>query len=151
MSKGFTLVEMLVVIAVTAIIAVIGVSSLANVNTSKAVDIEVEKVVTLITKARSLTMAAKDNVVYGIHFEAKKVVLFKGSTYSAGTSTNQSQPLNAEVKISATALTGGGAEVVFKKLTGATSQSGTITLAAVRKVSQTKVITILGTGIAYGN
>ncbi|HEY4508129.1 MAG TPA: prepilin-type N-terminal cleavage/methylation domain-containing protein [Candidatus Paceibacterota bacterium] len=150
-SRGFTLVEVLVSLAVLAIISVIGLNSFSTVNTGKALDIETEKVISLIAKARALTLSAKDGAAYGVHFEERKTVLFKGPTYSAGASGNQEQALNDAVRISAVALTGGGAEVLFAKLTGATAQSGTVALAAVRDASKTRVITIAATGVAYSN
>ena len=149
--KGFTLIEVLLTFAIIAIISVIGVMSLSNFNKDKALDIEVEKVLSLITKARSFTLAALDGSAYGVHFEERKAVLFKGANYNAGASANEIQLLNDEVKISATSLAGGGSDVVFNKLTGATAQSGTITVAAVRNASQTKMITITATGVAYSN
>ena len=149
--KGFTLIEVLLTFAIIAIISVIGVMSLSNFNKDKALDIEVEKVLSLVTKARSLTLSALDGSAYGVHFEERKAVLFNGASYSAGASTNEIQTLNGEVKISAISLAGGGSDVVFAKLTGATAQSGTITVAEVRNASQTKVITIAAIGVAYSN
>ncbi len=149
--KGFTLIEVLLALSVVAIIAAISVTSLSNFNKDKALTIEVEKVLSLVTKARSLTLAAKDDSGYGVHFEDRKAVLFKGASYSSSAATNQIQLLNDEVKISAIALTGGATDVVFQKLSGATAQNGTITLTSVRNSSQTKVITVTGTGIAYSN
>ena len=149
--KGFTLIETLLALGIVAIIAAISVMSLSNFNKDKALSIEVEKVLSLITKARSLTLAAKDDSGYGVHFEERKSVLFKGASYSSSAATNQIQLLNDEVKISAIALTGGATDVVFQKLSGATTQNGTLTLASVRNASQTKMITIAMTGIAYSN
>src|SRR3989338_6771694 len=129
--RGFSLVEVIVVLAILAIISAIGVTSLSNLNKSEALTVEAEKVISLITKARSLTLAAKDGSVYGVHFEERKAVLFTGSTYASGASTNQTQLLNDVVKISAVSLAGGGTKVVFKKLTGSTAQFGTVTVASV--------------------
>lgn len=148
---GFTLLETLLALGIVVIIAAVSMTSLSNFNKDKALSIEADKVLSLLTRARSLTLAAKDDSVYGVHFEEKKAVLFKGGSYNANDSTNQIQLLNDEVKISAVALTGGGVDVVFKKLSGATTQNGTVTLAVVRNPNQTKVITIGATGSAYSN
>ena len=148
---GFTLLEILLALGVVAIITAISTAALSNFNKSKALGIKAEKVLSLIVRARSLTLAAKDGLSYGVHFEERKAVLFSGANYSANVPTNQIQLLNDEVKISAIALTGGGAEGFFKKLSGATDQNGTITLALARDASKTKIITIVGTGIAYSN
>lgn len=149
--KGFTLIEILVSLAILAVISVIGLNSFSSVNTDKALDLEAEKVISLIAKARALTLSAKDGAAYGVHFEERTAVLFRGPTYSSGALANQVQAFNDIVKLSAAALAGGGVEVLFAKLTGATAQSGTITLAAVRDASKTRVITIAATGVASGN
>ncbi len=149
--KGFSAIELLLSIAIIAVISAIGISSLSAVNTDKALITETEKVLSLIAKARSLTLAAKESSAYGIHFEERKAVLFKGLVYSAGATGNQVQVLHDEVKISALALASGGTEVTFSKLTGATTQSGTITLATLRDAGKTKVITITATGNVYSD
>ena len=150
-NAGFTLLEMVMVLAVIAIISAISVSSFLRVNRDRAIITETEKVLSLVGKARSFTLAAKDGRAYGVHFEQGKAVLFLGPTYNAATASNEAQVLNKEVRISAISLAGGGSEVVFSKLTGTTAQSGTITLALVNDASITKVITIAATGIAYSN
>lgn len=150
-SKGFSLVEILLALSIIAVIAVVGVTSFSNYNTEKALSLEAEKVVSLLVKARSLSLSAKGGDVYGVHFDTDKAVLFKGTSYSAGTAGNQAQQLNSAVRISATVLAGGGAEVVFRKLTGTTAQSGTVTLALVKNGSLTKTVTITATGTAYSN
>lgn len=150
-SRGFTLIEVLVSLAILAIISVIGLNSFSTVNTGKALDLETEKVVSLIATARALTLSAKDGAAYGVHFEERKAVLFKGPSYTVGAPSNQEQALHDAVRTSAVALAGGGAEVLFTKLTGATAQSGVITLAAVRDASKTRVITIAATGVVSGN
>ena len=151
MNRGFTVIELLLSVAIIAVISAIGISAMSPVNTDKALITETEKVLSLIGKARSQTLAAKESSVYGVHFEERKAVLFKGSTYSVGAAGNQMQTLHDEVKISALALTGGGFEIVFSKLTGATTQSGTVTLTTLRDAGTTKVITITSTGAAYSN
>lgn len=149
--KGFTVIEVLISLAILSVISVVGVMSLSGFNADHALRSEVLKTLSLLAKARTLTLSAKEGSAYGVHFEERKAVLFKGQSYSAGALGNQEQALNDVVKISAVTLTGGGTAVVFQKLTGATAQSGTITLAAVRDTSKTTVITIAGTGVAHSN
>lgn len=150
-TTGFTIIEVILSLAIVVIVAGVTVSSLSRVNQDKALTLEAQKVISLLVKARSETLSAKGDSAYGVHFEERKAVLFKGSSYSAGASTNEMQPLNDAVKISSVTLTGGGADVLFKKLTGTTAQSGSVTLSLVRMASSTKIITITGTGIAYSN
>ena len=150
-SKGFTLIDTLIALAIVAVIAVIGVASLSNVNKQDALTAEAEKIITLLTRARSLTLEAKNATVYGVHFETQNAVLFTGSTYTSGSVGNHIQRLNDAVKISSIALIGGGSDVLFQKLTGATSQSGTVRLSVTSNANASTTITIAGTGTAYSN
>ena len=147
--KGFTLLEILLALGIVAILSFFGVVSLSNFNKDKALSIETEKVLSLISKARSFTLSGRDESAYGIHFEERKIVLFKGPTYSSEAEGNEAQTLNAEVALSGISLSGGSSEVLFEKLSGTTFQSGTVTLASVRDASRTKTVTIAGTGMAY--
>ncbi len=149
--KGFTLIEILLSLGILAVVSMLGVMSLSTVNKDKALVVETERTLSLIAKARSFTLSAKEGSTYGVHVETQKVVLFKGPTYTANAITNEIQTINPEVKISAISLVGGGAEVLFSKLTGTTTQTGTVTLSSVRNSSQTKTVTIIGTGTAYSN
>ncbi len=130
---------------------VVGVNSFSPLNRGEALQLEADKIVSLLGKARAETLAAKGGAQYGIHFEERKIVLFAGATYSASDAGNRLQALHSDAKISAVSLSGGGSDIIFQKLTGKTAQRGTITLALVSDASRTKVITITATGIAYSN
>jgi len=148
-AKGFTVIEVLVAIALAGIIAAIGVASFVNWNTTEALDTETGKIISLLLEARSLTISGSDSSAFGVHFESGKAVLFRGSTYTPESPSNRTQALHDEVRISSIALTGGASDVVFKKLTGATAQSGTVTLVSARDAQKTRTITITLTGVAY--
>lgn len=146
--RGFTVIEMLVALLLVAVIAGAGVVSLSNFNKTQALLLERSKLVSLLAKARSLSLAAKDGVRHSVHFEERKAVLFSGDLYSASDPRNEAEALHSEVRISAVSL-GGGSEVVFEKLTGSPRSSGTVTLSLVSNASSTATITIAPTGVAY--
>lgn len=150
-ASGFTLIEVLVSVAIVGLIATISVASFSTFEKKEALETDTGKVLALLAEARTQTLSAKDGAYFGVHFEATRAVLFKGGTYSAGSADNQAHPFDDEVTLASTTLSGGGSEVIFKRLTGATSQSGTITLASVRDAGTTRIITIAGTGVAYSN
>lgn len=147
--KGFTLIEILLALAIVALLAAVGINSFSNFNAQEALQIETDKIVSLLARARSQTLSAKDGRAYGVHFEERTAALFRGGSYHASDAGTVTQTLHSAVQISSIALSGGGSEVVFQKLTGATAQSGTVTLALVRNPGMTQVITIAATGIAY--
>ena len=151
MRRGFTLVEILASLAIVGIIAAISVSSFLNFNRKEALELETGKMLSLLAEARALTLSGKDGAVFGVHFETGKAVLFKGATYSAGSAGNRELRIHDEVRLSAITLAGGATDVVFKKLTGATAQSGTLTLVSNRDATDTRTITITATGVAYSD
>lgn len=150
-AQGFTLIELLISLAIAGILVAVGVAAFSTMNRGEALQLEADKIVSLLGAARADTLAAKGGAQYGVHFEERKAVRFQGTTYSASDPNNRVQELHREVKISATALLGGGSEVLFQKLTGRTAQSGTVTLTLVSDASKTKIVTIARTGVAYSN
>ena len=61
---------------------------------------------------------------------------------------NKEVTFHNNLAISNISLAGGGATVMFKRLTGATDQSGTVIVSLVADDSQQRVITISATGNA---
>ncbi|MDO8564680.1 MAG: prepilin-type N-terminal cleavage/methylation domain-containing protein [bacterium] len=151
MSKGFTLIEIIIAIAIIAALAGISAVSLGTTNRQEALHMEVGKVLSLLEQARAQTVSGKGGNAYGVHFEEDRAVLFSGSVYSASNSANIPQVLHKAVSISAITLVGGGSDVVFKKLTGETAQNGTVRLSVRNNANASSTITIAPTGIAYSN
>ena len=151
MKNGFSFIEVMIAVAIVGVLAVFGFSHLAAVNERQALALDAEKVLSVLATARGQTLAAKDGFSYGVHFEDRKIVSFRGASYSAGDTNNRTFTLHDAVHLANTALRGGGAEVTFNKLTGATAQSGTLTLALLRDPSLNKVITVFATGVAQSN
>ncbi len=145
--RGFTLIEVLVAVAVVAILAAIATVSLSGLRERQALAQGAEEVRSLLLRARSRSLAAEGDSVYGLHLSASSVTIFRGATYSGGAATNETHDLDPLITIAAYSLAGGGADVVFDKRTGATSNSGTITVALVSDASETSTVTIRATGL----
>ena len=150
-SKGFSLVEMLVVLAVGAVITTIVVGVFSKAPGRQALDKQTSVILSLLEQARGLTLSAKNASVYGVHFETAKAILFTGPTYSAGAASNIGEPVHSSLQISAISLAGGGSDVIFNRLVGDTAQYGTVTLSLLASTTQTKTVTIFSTGIASSN
>ena len=143
--SGFTLLELLIAVGIIFILAAMGVAALSNYRTSAVIGEGREKILTELAGARAKTLGSEANAAYGIHFEETRVVMFKGNAYLAGDPENKETKLPPGVAITNIAL-GGGAEVVFERLTGKALQAGTITLAATG-ASGGATITIYSSGI----
>lgn len=138
-NKGFTLVEMLIVVAIMAIILASVLPSLLSFRRSSMLNVETQEVITLINRARMLAVSSKNDQQFGVHFEAGKVVIFQGTTYTAGASTNEERVLNSALTGSTT-VSGGGADILFAKVTGAADKVATTTLLIVGTTASTTIL-----------
>lgn len=145
--KGLTFIE---IVIATAIILVITTFTLVTLNTfreNQSLKNAVNETVSLINQARSKTLSSQDFSQFGVHFESSRAVLFKGITFSEPNADNIVFSLPASIEISGISLNGGGANVIFQKLTGKTDQSGTIIFRVKNDITKTKTINIINTGI----
>ena len=149
--RGFSLIEILVVITILAVVVTIIIISLSKLNSSQALDKGASLVVSVLDQARSLTLSAKDDSQYGVHFEDSGVVLFKGSVYSSSDPLNISTSIDGRVGIRNVSLAGGGSDVVFKRLTGSTDQAGTLELFLKASPTTIRTINVTITGVASMN
>ncbi|MDQ3076807.1 MAG: prepilin-type N-terminal cleavage/methylation domain-containing protein [bacterium] len=144
--KGFTLIEILIVVSIIGIISTILMTSFSLFNKSEALDKDTDAVVESLAEARSLTLASQDASQYGVHFDMNKVTIFIGTVYSSSASTNKDILLASTDTILTISLTGGGSDVVFKRLTGETTQNGTVIISS-PNTSKTRTVTIYKTGV----
>ncbi|HBB44384.1 MAG: pilus biogenesis protein [Parcubacteria group bacterium GW2011_GWA1_44_13] len=147
--RGFTALEILIVIAILAILLATILPSFTNFRRSSLLNTDTMNLVTLINRARLLSVSSKDDEQYGIHLETTKAVLFKGDTYDTASSTNEVHVFSTGLTLSGIAISGGGSEILFEKVTGATTdgKKATTTLLVTGTTSSTTVL-ILQTGIA---
>lgn len=138
--RGFTLVELLIVIGIFVLtVTVSGIFTSVSKNNRDLNDVSVQMVDTL-RRARHQTITGNQDVVWGIHFETDRYVLFQGDTYSSVDPENIEFVLPGSVQISAISLTGGGSEVIFDDKFGNTSTDGTITLQSTNATTTTQII-----------
>lgn len=134
--RGITLVELLVTIGILSIVALIGVSLAANVFTSNQVTVEADQLGNVLRLAQTRSVSGYQDDVWGVHTNLSEYTLFKGSTYAGrDTAFDEVHAIQAGVEIS------GLTDVVFDIRTGATSNTGTITLTHVES-GESKTISI---------
>ena len=147
MKRGFTLMEIMIVIVIMTILLTIVLTSFSNLNKSQALDKTSSYVASIIEEARGNTLFSKNDSQYGVKFETSRIIMFKGSTYSSSNPDNVIYDLNNLVTISNISLSSGGSEIVFDRLTGNTSQTGTLTLSLVTSTSTKAYVSFSKTGI----
>ena len=130
---GFTAVEILLVLAVLAIVFTVVMRPLSSFRDVQSLNSAALQVVSLLNEARTASIASKE------------------PSFSEPSSYNKEIRLDGSITISLIALQGGAVDAVFLQLTGETSSYGTITLSAKSDSSRQKVITISQTGITTHN
>ena len=143
---GFTVLEILIVISVLLIIISIVVSPFSSFRNRSILNTEIENIITLLSEARSNTMASLDDSEYGVHFEANRMVLFKGNLFTEPDPNNKEIIFDQTVYVSNILLTGGGVNVIVNRLIGKTDENGTITIAVTEDPTTNNVIHIYSTG-----
>ncbi len=145
-NKGFTLIEVLVSIAIIFILAGISTSVFYQKYRTVTVDKDVTNVISYLDKARNQTIDAVDASSFGISFSSTTVNLFEG-TVSNSSTIKTTYTISPDVTMTY-ALTGGASQVYFNRLTGEPSVVGTITLTSKVNNSYTTTIVIRATGLA---
>ncbi len=145
--RGITAMELLVVIAVLAIIFAVALPQFSKIRENAVLKDAVNTVLSSIDKAKNQTIASLNSSEYGVRFESDKVIIFKGTAYSAGTSTNEVINITSPASISNVTLAGASStfgEMYFNRIFNMPSATGTIT---VLTSSLSKTITIYATGL----
>ena len=143
-SRGFSLAEVVVVVAIIAILAVIGVGAFVSGRQSAEFDAVSDGIVSVLEKARSDALAGKGGTNFGVKINASSYVFFAGSSYNAGDSSNITYQVSSGFTLSTT-LGGAGSVVIFSRLTGTPSSTGTVTITRTSP-SATRVITVASQG-----
>ncbi len=126
-SLGVTMIELLVVLAILVAMLFVAVSSFSRFRTGAAISDSKEKIMLALSRARSRTLASENGNVYGVHFQPDKAVLFTGSSYATTSVSNEPYLFDVRAPIYRITIAG-GSNVVFKRLTGETTNTGTVVL-----------------------
>jgi prepilin-type N-terminal cleavage/methylation domain-containing protein len=146
-TKGFTLIEVMIAVVIAVILMGVILVSFSSLNKNQSLNKSANYIASIIEEARGNTLFSKNDSQYGIKFETTRVTMFKGASYSVSSPDNVVYDLNNEVSISNISLSGGGSEIVFDRLTGDTSQTGTLTLSLNSSTTTKAYVSFSKTGI----
>ena len=146
--NGFTLIELLVVVGISTILVGMSFGIFTTFGKRSNVDVEARNIESVLNLSRNRTLASDGEQVYGVHLDlaAGEYILFSGSEYSASDPENEKFKISQQVLISFLDIQGGGSDIVFSRLYGATSQYGSIVLEHQGDSSRTKAICINPSG-----
>ena len=147
--RGFTLVELLVVIGVGVIMFVVTAGAFSAFTRQSVLDREVQIVRSTVQDARSRTVLAENDLQYGVHFESNQITLFAGGAYNASDPNNEVVPIDARVSLSDIAIATSSNDIVFKKVTGEASAHGTTTVSLVSDPTQAVDLVVASSGAIF--
>lgn len=147
-NKGFTFLEILFALSIIAIAITIVSFSFSKLNSQQTLDKSATLVVSVLDEARSLTLSSVGDSQYGVFLEASQLTLFKGSSYSSSDPSNVITELNTLVELKNINLAGGGASIVFKRLTGYTDEAGSLEIFLKNSPETLRTINISSTGVS---
>jgi len=123
MQKSFTLIELLLAIAILGILAGLSVPFLINFKATQDLDITTQEVVSVLRKAQERSILAEKNSSWGVNFsQPKKYILFR-ENFDLSSVENEIYEIPANI-----GLTSNLFEVKFEKLSGRISNEFEIIL-----------------------
>ncbi len=136
---------MLILVGAIAIPAVISLQKVPQLSNTS------EEIISAMRLMQNQTLASEGDSQYGIYFNTSvsphKYITFKGSSYSLRDSSYDKNYVLPSILEFYAINTGANNEVVFDKLTGATSNSGNVSLRLKDDTSKTKIIYISNSGV----
>lgn len=147
-SQGFTLIELIVAIAIILLVATATLVSFTGSRNTRNVINAGQEALSVLQLAQSKALAGEDNSPWGVRISTAKIVLFKGLTF-AGATTTTDYPLPSGIESANINISGGSSDIVFKKITGDVSQSGTFDLRVAFSPATVFSITIDPSGKVY--
>lgn len=136
--KGFTLIELIIILALVSVIAFLSVSFYSRFLLQNEVENTTERLVGQIRKAQLYSMMNKGNSSWGVKVASGNITLFSGGSYATrNSSLDESFTFNNNISIL------GLSETVFKYRTGTPSAVFTVTISG---NNNTKTISINSQG-----
>jgi len=135
--KSFSLVEILIIIGIMAVLIAIAIPSYRFFQKETDLNNSTEEIINVLRLAQNKTLASEGTALeggsrYGVYFDAvstpDQYTLFKGTSYaSRDNPADEIHKLSDSLEISGINLSG-GSEVVFDRILGTTSQSGSVSI-----------------------
>jgi prepilin-type N-terminal cleavage/methylation domain-containing protein len=113
--RGFTLIELIIVIGISAVLVSLSASVYVSLGQRSDVDREAQELESVLSLARSKTLASENEQSFGVHIEstANEYFLFEGTAYSPIDPDNERFDIATGVSISSLNLNNGGSDIVL--------------------------------------
>lgn len=137
---AFTLIEILMSIAIIAIISAIGIPVYQSFQTRNDLDVATVTVVQSLRRAQILAQASDGDSSWGVYATSGSIIIFKGTSYS-GRSTSSDEVFVVPASINPAT----SSEYIYNKFSGLPTATGTINLISITNESRNITINSKGT------
>lgn len=143
--RGFTLIELIIVIGIIAIISVVATLNIFSYREQQDLDLTTREIVVALRNAQDRSISQESGNRFGIHFENPSggqsfYDLFSGTTYATGTIISK-VTLRSSLQFFDPG-SGNNKDVIFMPVTGLPNASTTIIISLKRNSSVLKTIII---------
>ena len=124
--RGFTILELLIVLGISAILVGISASVYTALNRGSSIGTEARKLESVLNLARNKTLASENEQSHGVHINvsSNEYTSFSGSLYDPSSPENELFIIPAQISIGSLQIRGGGSDIIFARLSGETAQYG---------------------------
>lgn len=137
--RGFTLIEMLLSVSILATLAALSLPVYQSFYNRNELDITAQNLASAFRRAQTYARAGHNDSQWGVEIQPAAITVFKGSTFGSRDTSYD------EVTVMSGTSVGGLGEVLFDKLTGAPTSTGSVTLTSVN--NETRTVTINAKGM----
>ncbi len=132
-SRGFTLIEVLLSVALATVIVGIGIPVYQSLRIRNDLDVAAVEIVATERRAQALARASDGDTTWGISVQSGSITLFRGASYAT-----RDAGFDEVFELSSSIAPSGTTEFVFDMLTGFPQTTGTLTLTS--NTNETRII-----------
>ncbi len=140
-SAGFTLMEILISIAVLGLLAALAVANFGGTRTDKVLKITATNIAFALEEAKSNALAGKGGENHGLHISEDTFIVFSGNSYNASDPDNRPQTIDSQLMLTTTASS---EAIIFSRITGNVPAVSTTTISETADSSH-KIEIVVGT------
>lgn len=144
-NKAFTLIEILITLGILTILLGMAVYWYGSARSSALLNTTTDSIVSALESAKNNALAGKNGQSYGVRFATSSYTTFVGTSYSAGSATNVTYPIDNSLTLTET-ISDPNNIIVFDRLTGAANTTATVTVSQISNSVNKKNIVIENQG-----
>ncbi len=151
LSRGFTLIEIMVVITIVVVLSAIAVVSLSAMQERMTLNSATSELIFHLEESKSRAVAGVQGQPHGIYFDTDYYVQFIGDEYDPNDSANTIHAIDPRLELS-TDILGDEESIIFSRITGATEDSHTVVISLKNNVDEDRSVLVgAGGDIARGD